>query len=170
MGKLTTEHQKCCQRECAVLFSRMRLQWSWLHIQVRQKALASGVWLQEVWLCAQGDLSHLSDEPLWTSTDLGCVFTQVAPPLSPASRRSCVFPQLGLRVVCHIWWCSAYSAGRAYGIVESGPETACPLVTLLVVTTGMQKVPCFDVGNLGFSRLCKTPFIMCLRLNPFLSL
>ena len=44
-----------------------------------------------------------------------------------------------------------------------------PLFTLLVVTAGMQKLPCFDVGNLGFSRLCKTSFILCLRLNPFLS-
>ena len=29
----------------------------------------------------------------------------------------------------------------------------------------MQKLPCSDVGNLGFSRLCKTSFILCLGLN-----
>ena len=33
----------------------------------------------------------------------------------------------------------------------------------------MQKLPGFDVGNLGFCRLCETSFILCLRLNPFLS-
>lgn len=44
-----------------------------------------------------------------------------------------------------------------------------PLFTLLVITAGMQKLPCFDVGNLGFNRLCKTSFVLCLRLNPFLS-
>ncbi|CAL8385920.1 unnamed protein product [Boreogadus saida] len=29
----------------------------------------------------------------------------------------------------------------------------------------MQKLPCFDVGNLGLSRLCETSFILCLRLD-----
>ena len=35
--------------------------------------------------------------------------------------------------------------------------------------SGMQKLPCFEVGNLGFSRLCETSLILCLRLNTFLS-
>ena len=36
-----------------------------------------------------------------------------------------------------------------------------------MVTAGMQKLQCFDVGNLGFSRLCETSFILCLRPNPY---
>ena len=102
-----------------------------------------------VWVCGYQFISQLCLWHVW-SRECVCIYTG-----GSSSGRSCVFPQLGLRVVWHIWWYDNDDIWVMFCVFSWPCLWYGGLRPCNCLTSGLWwKAPCFDVGNPVFSRLC----------------